>query len=197
MPASLLSRFHLLASRPPRPPRHAFHYDFVLGTSLDLQVMARDPRAVQRAERAVLGEVERLDGILSGWSAVSELARWCATSDVDVAVSPELAEVLATAQMWRARTSGAFDPGAGALAALLRANAPAPEIDVRRRALLDALRGPHWSVDRIAGTARRLGAHAISLDAIAKGYIVSRAAACARDVEGVAGVLLNIGGDVQ
>jgi thiamine biosynthesis lipoprotein ApbE len=52
-------------------------------------------------------------------------------------------------------------------------------------------------VDRARGTARRLGTHAISLDAIAKGYIVTRAAERARDVTGVTGVLLNVGGDIQ
>ena len=35
------------------------------------------------------------------------------------------------------------------------------------------------------------------MDAIAKGYIVSRAAALARAVDGVSEVLLNVGGDIQ
>ncbi|HET7188216.1 MAG TPA: FAD:protein FMN transferase, partial [Gemmatimonadaceae bacterium] len=190
MTLSLLRRLHLLAPHTPRPARHVAHYDFVLGTSLDLQLMARNPRAAQRAELAMLGEVERLDAILSGWSPTSELARWCGTYDVDVHVSPELAEVLEAGEMWRARTCGAFDPGAGAIAALLRDESAAHELDARLPTLLDSLRGPHWSVDRAAGTARRLTRHAISLDAIAKGYIVTRVAASARDVEGFTGVLL-------
>jgi thiamine biosynthesis lipoprotein len=37
----------------------------------------------------------------------------------------------------------------------------------------------------------------LSLDAIAKGYIVTRAAARARAVDGVSDVLLNVGGDLQ
>ncbi len=65
-------------------------------------------------------------------------------------------------------------------------------------AMFDAGRGGmHWVVDRDAGTARRLTRDPVSLDAIAKGYIVTRAAARARAVEGVSEVLLNIGGDLQ
>jgi thiamine biosynthesis lipoprotein len=62
---------------------------------------------------------------------------------------------------------------------------------------LAGLGAPLWRVDRAARTARRLTCHTVSLDAIAKGYIVSRAAWRARLVPGVADVLLNIGGDVQ
>ena len=152
------------------------HYDHVLGTSLDLQVMASGTSVARRAEAAVLAEVDRLEPLLSGWSASSEFARWQQTHDVDVHVSPELADVLEMCESWRVRTGGVFDPAATSRVA-------------------DPL--PRWRVDRTRGTARRITTHAVSLDAIAKGYIVAHAAARARDVDGVSSVLLNIGGDVQ
>jgi thiamine biosynthesis lipoprotein ApbE len=158
--------------------------------------VATGTTAARRAESVALAEVDRLEAILSGWSSTSELARWLATQDVDVAVSPELADVLHASDVWRVRTGGAFDAAAQAIIALLR-DGSAECSDDALRVLLASLRGPRWHVDRRAGIARRLTTHAISVDAIAKGYIVTRAAALARAVEGVSEVLLNVGGDVQ
>ena len=180
-----------------RASRHAYHYEHVLGTSFELNVVATGTAAARRAESVALAEVDRLDATLSGWSSTSELARWTATYDVDVAVSRELADVLHASDVWRERTGGAFDPAAQAIIAVLREGSGSAADDEAMRALLASLRGPRWHVDRRAGTARRLTTHAISVDAIAKGYVVSRAAALARAVDGVSEVLLNIGGDIQ
>jgi thiamine biosynthesis lipoprotein ApbE len=180
-----------------QPRRHAYYYEHVLGTSFELTVVASGTTAARRAESAALAEVDRLDTILSGWSSTSELASWTATHDVDVAVSPELADVLHASDVWRLRTGGAFDAAAQAIIVLLRDGSDERSEDDALRELLASLRGPLWRVDRRAGIARRLTTHAISVDAIAKGYIVTRAAALARAVDGVSEVLLNVGGDVQ
>ena len=178
-------------ARPPRPRRRVFHYENVLGTSLELHVIAESSAAARRAERETLAEVDRLEAILSGWSATSELARWLGSFETSEPVSAELAEVLRASEAWRTVTGGAFDPAAQAIVEDLRANhEPGPE-------LLGEPGAPRWIVDHAATTARRVTRHAISLDAIAKGYIVSSAARRVARVEGVSDVLLNIGGDVQ
>jgi len=185
------------ALRPRRARLHAFHYEHVLGTSLELRVVAARESAARRAEADVLAEVDRLERILSGWSGTSELARWLLTHDADVPVSPELAEVLHASAGWRELTAGAFDPAAQAVIDRLRDDAGGGATLDASPTSLDARGAPLWHVDRAAGTARRRARHAVSLDAIAKGYIVSRAAARGRRVAGVTDVLLNIGGDVQ
>jgi FAD:protein FMN transferase len=195
MPFSLPRWFSIPSRARPRP--HAYYYEHVLGTSFELTVVATATTAARRAESVALTEVDRLEAILSGWSSTSELARWTTTHDVDVSVSPELADVLHASDAWRRRTGGAFDPAAQAVIALLREGAVARSTDIALRELIASLSGPRWFVDRSAGIARRLTPHDISVDAIAKGYIVTRAAALARAVDGVSGVLLNVGGDVQ
>ena len=185
------------ALRPRRTRIHDFHYEHVLGTSLELRVIAERESAARRAEAAVLAEVDRLEPILSGWSATSELVGWLATHDVDAPVSPELAEVLHASAAWRKLTGGAFDPSAQAVIDRLRGDSSDGTALDPARALVGGPLAPLWQVDRAAGTARRLTRHAVSLDSIAKGYIVSRAASLGRRVPGVADVLLNIGGDVQ
>src|SRR5258705_4649862 len=166
-----------------RPSRHAYSYEHVLGTSCELTVVATGTTAARRAESVALSEVDRLEAILSGWSSSSELSRWTTTHDVDVSVSPELAEVLHESDAWRRRTGGAFDPAAQAVIALLRDGAGTRSTADALRELLESLRGPRWLVDRSADMARRLTKHAISVDAIAKGYIVTRAAALARAID--------------
>jgi thiamine biosynthesis lipoprotein len=181
--------------RPGGARHYAFYYEHVLGTSLEVQVVAECDAAARRAEAAVLAEVDRLALILSGWSCTSELARWQLRYDVDVSVSPELAEVLRASDAWREQTGGAFSPAAQAIMEVL--DDAAAESRAHLEALLDELHRPLWVVHRTDATARCLTRHAISLDAIAKGYIVTRAAARARRVDGVSDVLLNIGGDLQ
>jgi FAD:protein FMN transferase len=184
-------------SRPRRTARHLFQYENVLGTSLELQVVAEHEYAARRGEAEVLAEVDRLESILSGWSPTSEFARWQTTHDTSVPVSPDLAAVLDASDAWRERTGGAFAPAAQAIIELLRDTPGAQTVGTVPRTLLEPLRGPHWVLDPSKGTARRLTRHAISLDAIAKGYIVTRAAERAREVDGVTEVLLNVGGDLQ
>src|SRR3546814_6429579 len=52
---------------------HRFHYDHVLGTSLDVIAVGGEGAALV-ALGAVLAEIDRLERILSGWRADSELA---------------------------------------------------------------------------------------------------------------------------
>src|SRR3546814_3609014 len=52
---------------------HRFHYDHVLGTSLDVIAVGGEGAALV-AVSAALAEIDRLERILSGWRADSELA---------------------------------------------------------------------------------------------------------------------------
>ena len=55
-----------------------------------------------------------------------------------------------------------------------------------------------WRLDSVLRTAERLSDCPISLNGIAKGYIVERACdAAMAEVPGVAGVMLNVGGDLR
>lgn len=180
-------------TRRPRTKAFAFHYERVLGTSLELQVVAKNAGVAQRAEREVLAEVDRLEQILSGYVETSELSRWQVTHGVDAPVPRELAEVLELSEDWRIWTCGAFNPAAVSLAELFGDAAESSAVRDR----VSELDQPLWTVDRERGVARRFTRLPVSLDALAKGYIVDRAAARARAVDGVVQVLVNIGGDLR
>ena len=182
-----------------RPLRHVAHYEPVLGTSLELQLVAGSDAAARRGESAALAEIDRLEAIFSAYRPDSELRRWQATHDVDVPVSPELAEVLERSEHWRARTGGAFNPAVEAATRVWKESAARgePASDATLAALAEEIAAPLWTVDRARSTARRLTRLPVTLNAIAKGFIIDAACATAAAAEDVAQVLVNIGGDLR
>src|SRR5436305_11252887 len=119
--------------------RHAVHLEGVLGTSLELLVVAKGDEAAHRAERIALDEIDRLDNILSGYSPASEFTRWQRTPECDAVVSPELADVLGMAEHWRVCTAGAFNPGAPAVANALMTTGDVAGVVTR-------IRQPLWTM---------------------------------------------------
>ena len=81
---------------------YSFHYENVLGTSLELKVGASSLGQAQRAETAALKEIDRESKILSSWDADSEFSRWAATQGQPVRVSDDLSRVLGMYDRWRA-----------------------------------------------------------------------------------------------
>lgn len=179
-----------------------FHHENVMGTSMELRLAGDSEEAARRAEDRALREIDRLSAILSGYDPRSEFRRWTDGPRKPARVAPELFEVLQLADRWRAASGGAFEPGVGALANLWarcvredRMPTPA-EIDAARSATTRLA----WRLDPAAMTAERLSDDPITLDAIAKGYIVERACKAAMGEsgrDGIRGALLNVGGDLR
>ena len=180
-------------SKLPSTPSRVLHYERILGTSLELHLQA-EGEAVAQAEAAVLAEIDRLEALFSVYRPESELCRWQRTLGTAQPVSPELLQVLAAAECWRRATGGAFHPAAAELERLWVSEEPRPEV---LTAGVERIKRPLWRLDSQAGTATRLQEVALTLNAIAKGYIVDRACAAAAAVPGVRSVLLNLGGDLR
>jgi thiamine biosynthesis lipoprotein len=181
------------------PRRHQAHYEGVLGTSLELQFVGATDADGERAERAALGEIDRLEEIFSAYRPTSELSRWQETLGEPVAVSPELARVLAESERWRVRTAGAFNPAVEAFTRLWKEHAALGRMveEAALSPLRAQLASPLWSVDAAGGTARRLTRLPVTLNAIAKGFIIDAACDRAFECGGVREALVNIGGDLR
>jgi len=161
-----------------------FHADHVLGTSLDLAVVATKPLAAALAIDAARTEIARLDEILSAWRSDSELMALNASPSLSV--SPDLFAVIGLCETMRGITGGAYSARIGRLLTACK--------DVARMAV------------RIEAAPLRLDAHRrtitrpddiiLAVDGLAKGYIIDRALAAARCVPGVDGVMVDIGGDL-
>ncbi|MDX1566307.1 MAG: FAD:protein FMN transferase [Longimicrobiales bacterium] len=175
-----------------------------MGTEVSVTVVHPDPAEAGRLVDATFAEIERLEAILSRYrpgSPVSRLARDGVLHDAP----PDLVEVLARARNLSERTEGAFDVTVAPLLDLYRARAdggdgmsggaqpalPSDEeieaalarVDYRRLRLesgLVALEEPGMS---------------LTLDGIAKGYIVDGAVATLA-AGGAERVLVEAGGDL-
>jgi thiamine biosynthesis lipoprotein ApbE len=179
-----------------------FAHENVMGTSLELRVQADDPVAARWAEERVLETIDRLGAIFSGYDPSSEFNRWQATSPdrAPTPVSPELFALLEASDGWRVRSGGAFDPRVELLTRLWtdcavenRTPTAGEMAAVRQR-----MSRPAWQLDPVAGTAQCLADGPLTLNAIAKGFIVERASVTALDSRrGVRGLTLNVGGDLR
>ncbi|MEL6109879.1 MAG: DUF2271 domain-containing protein [Planctomycetota bacterium] len=170
---------------------YRFHHENVLGTSLELVVRADTERAAIEFEKLALAEIDRLDAVLSRHRDDSELMQWQSTGTAEV--SADLAGVLRVADRVRDETGGAFDVRAEAIRELW-ANGLGVS-DASRRELADKLRLRPY---RISGNqVARTDGLPISLDGVAKGYVIDRVCECSRGIADIAGVLVNIGGDVR
>ena len=174
------------------------HFENVMGTSLEIKAQASSDAAAHGAEVAITNEIARASKILSGYDAASEFSQWSRTSGVPTKVSPELAEVLAAFDEWRARTAGALDPAAEVVSAVWGQAAHEKRLPTsfELQSAVAQVRQRHWTVDRPSSTATRTSNVPLRLNSFTKSYIVDRAAERALAVRGVSGVLINAGGDV-
>lgn len=156
-----------------------------MGTSFEFKAWRCSVQAAETAEESVVEEIVRLEQIFSIYQPESELNRFFASTDW-VDVSPELAEVLDHAETWRIKTEGAFNPAAQSILEHLKDSDGA----------VSFVNEPNWEDDLVNRKARKLTTHRCSLNAIAKGWIVDRAAAKAAEL-GLNDILVNIGGDLR
>ena len=116
---------------------------------MEIKLSAGSPAAADTAEAAALSEIKRLDHILSGYDRTSEFSRWSRTQGEPTPVSPELMEVLNLWDVWRARSGGALNPSAEAIARVWKSaeaagRKPTP---VDLQAAVIAAGQPQWRLD--------------------------------------------------
>src|SRR6202165_4278726 len=130
---------------------YVFHYENVLGTTLELKIFASSPAQSEQAERAVLAEIDREAHILSSWDPDSEFSRWFRTVDQPVHISPELFEVLGLFDEWRDRTHGALDASAETITRAWKNAAAERRLpsELELRAAVASVRRVHWKLDPI------------------------------------------------
>jgi FAD:protein FMN transferase len=174
------------------------HYENVLGTSLELKVSAVSQQASAQAEKAALGEIDRLTKILSGYDPNSEFSRWMHTRNEAVPVSPELFEVLGLFDTWRLRTAGALDASAEVITRVWKKAAARGSLPTDREldSAIGQVRQRHWTLDPATKTAMHLSDAPLLLNSFAKSYIIRHAGEAALATAGVSGIVVNIGGDL-
>ncbi len=151
------------------------HFDGVMGTSLEISVQSRTAAAGWQAEQAILDEITRESGILSGYDPASEFSRWVRSPAVPTRVSPELFDVLSAFDDWRTRTAGALDPAAETLTRVWKHAAGENRVPTgaELQSALGDLRQRHWILDREASTATHASHVPLMLNSFTKSPIPS------------------------
>src|SRR5271169_757845 len=112
---ALAASYATVGMRSSTAPWRTAHYENVLGTSMEIKLIADSDAAEDRAEAAALAEIKRSNSVLSGYDPSSEFSRWARTRNQATRVSPELMEVLKLWDSWHTRTGGALSPAAEAV----------------------------------------------------------------------------------
>ena len=194
----LAASYATVGMRSTTTPWRTAHYENVLGTSMEIRLIADSDTAEERAEAAALAEIKQSNSVLSGYDSTSEFSRWARTRNQATHVSPELMEVLKLWDSWRKRTGGALSPAAEAVSRVWKnaettGKLPA-ETDMAAAAA--AAGAAQWQLDEKSGTATRLSDTPLMLNSFTKSYIIERAAEAALGTPGVTAVVVNIGGDL-
>ena len=181
-----------------RDKLYVFHYENVLGTSLEIKVAASSATQSEKAEEAVLAEIERESHILSSWDPDSEFSNWFRTMGQPVRVSPELFEVLSLFDKWRGLTQGALDASAETITRVWKRAAAEKRLpsQVELDAAVASVRRVHWQLDPANRTATHTSDAPLALNSFVKSYIAGHAAEMALSASGARGLVVNIGGDL-
>lgn len=167
----------------------------LLGTIVDVDVTARDRAETASALQTVCDEVTRLERLFSPTDESSMLNRW--SVDPSTITCDEFDELLSTALRWQRSSRGAFNVSAARLASLWTHAAsdgcrPSPgELQYLAAEIAHA----PFTIDR--GRLRRTGdcSH-VDLHAVARGFIVDRAARAAWSRHDLESLTLRSGLDV-
>ena len=171
-----------------------FHDEYVLGARLEILVNAPSAVLAKAAAVAARAEIRRLNRLLNHRDPTSEITALNRLGSMGV--SSDLFAVARIAETWRSLTGGAFDGRLGHVLKLWQADAEPPTSTVERA--LQALRDTHVKLDARHRSITLTGGASLSLDAVAKGYIVDAALIAARAAApGVQGIAVGIGGDIR
>jgi FAD:protein FMN transferase len=174
------------------------HFENVLGTSMELKVLAGSAKDASVAEAAATKEIARLQKILSAYDDHSEFSAWLKTSNQPILVSAELFEVLGLFDQWRIATGGALDASAEVITKLWKQAAAQQRLptDQELTAAVAEVKETHWKLDPVAHTATHLSHAPLILNSFAKSYIIKHAADAAMAAGNTRAVVVNIGGDL-
>jgi thiamine biosynthesis lipoprotein ApbE len=172
------------------------HFDHILGTSMDLKIIANTFEIAEKAEKVVLDEIKRLSNILGSFDSSTEFSQWQKTMHEAVPVSNELYTVLKSFDIWNAKTDGVIQSAAeevNQIWKLASMENKLPSKDQLDEAATKANQA-HWELGE--GTATHVTDAALRLHTFAKSFIMDQATEKAMSEKGVEGLVINIGGDL-
>jgi len=182
-------------------PDHKLEYHGkAMGTTISIYFWTDDEVKAAKAAEAVFNEMKRIDGVMTTWTADSEVSRInAAAGDKPVAVSEETFTVIERAQDIAKRTRGIFDITVGAFGGLWKfdqdmdGTLPDPA-DVKKRLALIGYKDVVLDKAKRTVFLRRKGMR-ITLGGIAKGYAVDKCVKLLHELN-FTNFMMQAGGDM-
>ena len=172
--------------------------DGVMGTRLKITVIGDDPALLDRAMAAAVGEIKRVEDLMTDWRA-SELTSLNESAGQGPRVVPrELAAIISRGIELHRLTAGAFDitfAAAGKLWSFKTAPKSLPDPEKIKTALRHVNAGA-VKVSAADNTVELPAGMKLGLGGIAKGYGVDRAMKILMD-HGIRNALVDAGGDMK
>ena len=167
-----------------------------LGTAVTVTVVHTDADEARAMVNGALNEIERLEGVFSRYRAETPVARLNRVGRVTNAPG-ELIEVVSSALDYSRMTDGAFDVTVAPVLNLYVSRFAVTDLPPTDAEVSAAMALVGWQGLRVDGRTIELerSGMAITLDAIAKGFVVDRAVA-ALTVAGADRVIVEAGGDI-
>jgi len=197
----LATHFALPANRTSTSPIHKVR-SYVFGTLAEVTICSPDDRRARHLATTILEDFDRLHRMLHAWekSDLVALNGAIATGCRNIAVKPELAQLIRNATEFSERSRRLFNPAIGKLVGLWNFHASeflpvTPDAGEIGRLLNAGLKMTDLAVE---GNAVNCANRDVQLDfgGYAKGYALDRAIAFLRRRE-VTGALINIGGNLM
>ena len=171
-----------------------FHDEYVLGTRLEVLVNSHSAVLANEAANAARREIERLNHVFNHRRSDSEVSALNRSRLANA--SADLFAVVKLSETWRNITRGAFDGRMGALLRLWDADTAPDRLSIDDA--LAAVRESKVALDPVERQIELSSTAVLSLDAVAKGYIVDAALTAARRaVPAIEGLAIGIGGDIR
>jgi FAD:protein FMN transferase len=196
----ILTAFLILFCLSPAPAFSSLHdvreVHYQMGTFLELTLWHSEDDAAKQLIREAVGEVHRLEEVLSNFDPESDISRFNRLAGKGTTtLAPDLYEILKIALLLSAKTAGYFDVTVGPLVELWRESLssgflPSREAVTRTRTLVG------YGKLKLAGSgAAELLAPEMKIDlgGIGKGYAVDRVANLLKAARVISG-LINFGG---
>jgi thiamine biosynthesis lipoprotein ApbE len=172
------------------------HFDYMLGTSMDLKIIANTFEIAEKTEQVILDEIKRLSNILGSFDTSTEFSLWQKTINEAVPVSEELHAVLTSFDVWNEKTNGVIQSAAEEVNQLWKSAEMENKLPSKDQ--LDEVASKanqaHWELGE--GTATHVTDAALRLHTFAKSFIMDQASEKAMKEKGVEGLVINMGGDI-
>ncbi len=172
--------------------------DHILGTSLDMKIIASTFEIAQITEKKVLSEIDRLNTILGSYLLESEFNRWANTINVEVRLSKELFSVLSQFDYWHQKTEGIINAASAHIAKVWQESSDQNQSPTKSNLFqaVNEANVSHWNLNEQSQSGKRTSEFTIQLHSFAKSFVLNQVANVAMGVKGVQAIVLNSGGDL-